>query len=111
LFIVPTSQSSLHLDFNYLKSGLLHLTGQPNSKKGRAKVKDGIISGAIFLGTIPVDRCNFLLFRPQVSTKQSKEQQILDLPTNHQGPTIIKLLTETPNYEKHVLLGLNQVYY
>jgi hypothetical protein len=100
---------SLHLDFNYLKSGLLHLTGQPNSKKGRAKVKDGIISGAIFLRTTSVDQYNIV--QAQVSTKQSKEQQIPDLPTKYQGPTIIKLLTGTPNYEKHVLLGLNQVYY
>ncbi len=33
----------LHSDINFLKSGLLHLTGQPYFKKGRsAKVKDGI---------------------------------------------------------------------
>jgi hypothetical protein len=33
----------LHSDINYLKSGLLHLTGQPYRKKGRsAKVRDGI---------------------------------------------------------------------
>jgi hypothetical protein len=35
--------AELHSDINYLKSGLLHLTGQPYRKKGRsAKVKDGI---------------------------------------------------------------------
>ncbi len=35
----------LHSNINSLKSGLLHLTGQPYCKKGRsAKVKDGIIN-------------------------------------------------------------------
>jgi hypothetical protein len=35
----------LHSDINSLKSGLLHLTGQPHSKKCRsAKVKGGIIN-------------------------------------------------------------------
>ncbi len=35
----------LHSDINSLKSGLLHLTGQPYRKKSRsAKVKDGIIN-------------------------------------------------------------------
>ncbi len=35
----------LHSDNNSLKSGLLHLTGQPYCKKSRsAKVKDGIIN-------------------------------------------------------------------
>jgi hypothetical protein len=35
----------LHSDINSLKSGLLHLTGQPQCKKSRlAKVKDGIIN-------------------------------------------------------------------
>jgi hypothetical protein len=35
----------LHSDINSLKSGLLHLTGQPYCKKSRsAKDKDGIIS-------------------------------------------------------------------
>jgi hypothetical protein len=38
------------------KSGLLHLAGQPNFQKGRsAKVKDGIISETIIIGTISVD--------------------------------------------------------
>ncbi len=33
----------LHPDINSLKSGVFHLTDQPNCKKGRsAKVKDGI---------------------------------------------------------------------
>jgi hypothetical protein len=41
--------------FNSIKSGLLHLTGQPNLPKGRgAKVKDGIISEAKLLGIILV---------------------------------------------------------
>jgi hypothetical protein len=35
----------LHSDFNSLKSGLLHFTGQPYCKNCRsAKVKDGIIN-------------------------------------------------------------------
>jgi hypothetical protein len=39
----------LHSDINSLKSGLLHLTGQPNSPKCReTKVKDGIISETKF---------------------------------------------------------------
>jgi hypothetical protein len=43
-----------HSDINPDKSGLLHLTGQPNSQKGReVKVKDGIISETKFLGTYP----------------------------------------------------------
>jgi hypothetical protein len=46
--------STLHLDINSLKSDLLHLTGQPNSQKDRAKVKDGIISGTLFFWTISV---------------------------------------------------------
>jgi hypothetical protein len=46
---------TLHLDINSLTSGLFHLTGQPNSQKGRAaKVKDEIISETKFLGTISV---------------------------------------------------------
>jgi hypothetical protein len=41
--------AATHSDINCLKSGHLHLTGQPNSQKGRsAKVKDGIISGTKF---------------------------------------------------------------
>jgi len=46
--------STLHLDNNSLKSDLLHLAGQPNSQKGRAKVKDGIILGSLFFWTISV---------------------------------------------------------
>jgi hypothetical protein len=47
----------LHAVFNSLKSGLFHLTGQPNSQQGRsAKVKDGIISETKFLGTISANR-------------------------------------------------------
>jgi hypothetical protein len=35
----------MHSDINSLKSGLLHLTGQPYSKKSRsAKTKDGTIN-------------------------------------------------------------------
>jgi hypothetical protein len=45
----------LHSDINSLKSGLLHLTGQPYCKKSRsAKVKDGIIS--LFLRNYLFDR-------------------------------------------------------
>jgi hypothetical protein len=45
----------LHSDINSLKSGPLHLTGQPYCKKSRsAKVKDGIIS--LFLRNYLVDR-------------------------------------------------------
>jgi hypothetical protein len=41
----------------HFKSGLLHLIGQTNSQKDRrAKVKEGIISKAKFLGTISVDQ-------------------------------------------------------
>jgi hypothetical protein len=37
--------AELHSDINSLKSGLLHLTGQPYNKQNRtAKVKDGIIN-------------------------------------------------------------------
>jgi len=46
--------STLHSVWNSLKSHLLHFTSQLNSLKGRAKVRDGIISGTIFLGTISV---------------------------------------------------------
>ncbi len=47
--------AALLSDINSLKSGLLHLTDQPNYQKGRsAKVKDGIILEAKFLGTISV---------------------------------------------------------
>jgi hypothetical protein len=35
----------VHSDFNSLKSGLLHLTGQPYCIEGRSvKVKDGVIN-------------------------------------------------------------------
>ncbi len=45
----------LHSDVNSLKSGLHHLTGQPNCQKGRsAEVKDGIILETKFLGAISV---------------------------------------------------------
>jgi hypothetical protein len=38
----------LHSDINSLKSGLVHLTGQPYCKKGRsAKVKGGIINSIL----------------------------------------------------------------
>ncbi len=37
--------AALHSDINSLKSGLLHLTGQPNSQKGiLAKAKVGIVN-------------------------------------------------------------------
>jgi hypothetical protein len=45
--------AALHSDINSLKFGLLHLTGQLNSPKGRsAKVKEGIILETKFFGTI-----------------------------------------------------------
>jgi hypothetical protein len=48
---------ALHSFINSLRSGLHHLTDQPNSQKGRAaKVEDGIISETKFLMTILVDR-------------------------------------------------------
>jgi hypothetical protein len=59
----------LHSDINSLKSGLLHLTGQPYCKKSRsAKVKDGIIN--LILRNYFIDRYNFfiltwLLFWPK----------------------------------------------
>jgi hypothetical protein len=46
----------LHSDINSLESGLFHLTGLPNSQKGRAgKDKNGIISATKLLGTLSVD--------------------------------------------------------
>jgi hypothetical protein len=49
--------AALHSDPNDLKSGLFHLTGQPNSKKHiAAKVKDGIISETKFLRKISVNQ-------------------------------------------------------
>jgi len=39
----------LHSNFNSLKSGLFHLTAQPNSQVLKAKVRDGMISEAVFL--------------------------------------------------------------
>ncbi len=48
--------AALHSDINSFKSGLLHLTGQPNIQTGRsAKVKDAIISETKFEGNISVD--------------------------------------------------------
>jgi hypothetical protein len=44
--------ATFHSMFNSLKFGLLHLTGQTNYRKGRAKVNNGIILGTIFPGTI-----------------------------------------------------------
>jgi len=57
LFIVSFSKrestfATLRSDINSPKPGLCHLTGQHNFQKGRAKVKEEIISGTIFLGTI-----------------------------------------------------------
>ena len=50
----------LHSDINSLRSGLLHLTGQPYCKNGRlAKVKDGIIN--LFLKNYLVDRYSALM--------------------------------------------------
>jgi hypothetical protein len=51
--------AALHSDINSIKSGLIYLTGPPNSPKGRAgKDKNGIISATKLLGTISVDRYN-----------------------------------------------------
>ncbi len=48
--------AAMHLYINSLKSGLIHLTGQPNSQKVRgAKVEDGFISEYKFKGIISVD--------------------------------------------------------
>jgi hypothetical protein len=63
LFIVSNSEnestfSMLHSVFNSIKSVPLRLTGKHNSRKGRAIVGDGIISGTIFLRTISVDHCS-----------------------------------------------------
>jgi hypothetical protein len=54
--------AELHSEINSLKSGLLHLTGQPYCKKSRSvKVKDGIIT--YFLGTISlIDTIFFNIF-------------------------------------------------
>jgi hypothetical protein len=50
------------VSFNSLKSGLLHLTGQPYCKKGRsAKVKDGIRN--LILRNYLLDRYTFLKVR------------------------------------------------
>jgi hypothetical protein len=61
LFIVSTSQQEINVCSTairyqlFLKSGLLHLTGQPYCKKGRsAKVKNGIIN--LILRNYLVDR-------------------------------------------------------
>ncbi len=58
--------AELYSDINPLKSGLLHLTGQPYFKKGRsAKVKDGIgktkALGTILLIYTPVNNGRKLL--------------------------------------------------
>jgi len=51
----------LNSDINSLKSGLLHLTGQPYCKKSRsAKVKDGIIN--LILRNYLVDQMPSMLF-------------------------------------------------
>jgi hypothetical protein len=55
-----TKFEMLYSDFNYLKPGFFHLTGQPYFQKGRAakviKVIYGIISEDKFVGTFSVDR-------------------------------------------------------
>ncbi len=81
-FIVSISQEEksmfavLHSDINSLKSGLLHLTGQPYCKQGRsAKVKDGIIN--LFLRSYLLDRyiCGKLLclYKPVKVTEMNKK--------------------------------------
>jgi uncharacterized membrane protein len=52
---------TLHSFFSSYMSGLLHLTGRPNSEKSRLKFKDIIISGTLCLGTISVDWYNYAL--------------------------------------------------
>jgi hypothetical protein len=50
--------AALHSDVNSLKSGLLHLSGQPYYKKGRsASVKDVIIN--LILRNYLVDRYSY----------------------------------------------------
>jgi hypothetical protein len=57
LLIRKSMLAALVSYINSLKSGLLHLTHQTKSLKGRiAKVKDGIILETKLLGTISVDR-------------------------------------------------------
>jgi hypothetical protein len=52
--------AALHSNINSIKSGLLHLTGQPYCKKSRsAKVKDGIIN--LILRNYFVDRYHLLI--------------------------------------------------
>jgi hypothetical protein len=52
--------AAVHSDIHSRRYGLLHLTGQPNSQKGRAsKVKDGIILETKSL----VDRYNICHFK------------------------------------------------
>jgi hypothetical protein len=53
LLIRKSMFATLYSDINALKSGLCHLTDQPNSQNVRsAKVKDGMISEIKLLGTI-----------------------------------------------------------
>jgi hypothetical protein len=50
----------LNLELSSLKSGLLHLTGQPYCRKGRsANVKDGIIN--LCLRNYLIDQCTIRL--------------------------------------------------
>jgi hypothetical protein len=61
-FIVSTAQrginvcSKKHSDLNSPKSALFHLTGQPISQMGQAKVREGSISVVTCLWAISVDR-------------------------------------------------------
>jgi len=66
MFIVSTFQresmfAALHSGINSLKSSLHRLTGKPNAQRGRAKVRDGIISATIFLGATSVDQYSIVL--------------------------------------------------
>ncbi len=70
----------LHSDINSLKSGLLHLTGQPYCKKSRSvKVKNGIIN--LFLETIS------LIDTLDSGVQEINELHIFGLPFNIEGAT------------------------
>ncbi len=55
IFLVQLFKRNQCLQHSSLESFLLYLTDHPNAQKAREKIKDGIISGTKFLGTISVD--------------------------------------------------------
>jgi hypothetical protein len=83
----------LHSDINSLKSGLLHLTGQPYCKKSRsAKAKDGIIN--LILRNYLVDRYTLALFfspSHQWLTTSGCDQDYGPICRIHPGTNVIKL--------------------